>query len=395
MKLLKNVVRIDEALRIMREELPIAPPNHEVVPLAHAVGRRVAATITATFPVPHFRRSTMDGYAVRARATLGASEVLPAILTPGGKGVDACMAVLTGGAIPEGFDAVVMSEYVEDPGDGTILVTRPVAPMENVMDVGEDVPLGATLLNAGEVISPHHVGVLAAEGISQVPVSVFRVGVLATGNEVVPMEAVPLEGQIRDLNSHLLCALLHQYSFEPHYLSIARDDESELRAVLAEGLDNCDALVMSGGSSAGALDFTERVIMGLPGGKVLVHGLAVKPGKPTILGTASNRLIIGLPGHPLSCAVMAQVVALPLLCHCAGFRASSPARVVATLSRALPSSPGRRDYVPVCIEGHMALPLLAKSAAIEVLAKSDGLLVLDEDCEGLNAGATVTVELWR
>ncbi len=367
----------------------------EAVSLVNAVGRLAAEPVVASWPVPHFRRSTMDGFAVVARVTAGANETLPALLGLARQDAQGCLAVLTGAPIPPPYDAVVMLEYAEQLQGDTVMVMRPVAVGENVMDVGEDVEEGMTLVSAGKYLSPSDIAVLATQGVTQVKVKSFKVGVVSTGDEVVSPEQVPQAGQIRDCNSPYLTALFAGRGLTPVYLGVVRDDEAVLAEVLARGLSECDALVLSGGSSAGALDFTTNAILRLSRAEILVHGLAVKPGKPTVLATAGGKLVVGLPGHPLSCAIIAHKVAWPLLCQAAGFSDPEVWESTAVLSRAVPSVPGRRDFIPVKLERGVATPLLAKSAAIQVLSSAHGLLTLPEECEGLNAGAQAAVEMWR
>lgn len=393
-RLLRNIIRLDEALAKVGSVLT-PRCSTELLPLAHAAGRFAGEPVLASWPVPHFRRSTMDGFAVVARVTTGASEALPALLSLARPDAQGCLAVLTGAPISPPYDAVVMQEYAEQVHSDTIMVTRPVAPGENVMDVGEDVEEGTTLVAAGQCLSPSSIAVLATQGITSVRVKSFKVGIIATGDEVVPLERVPQAGQIRDCNSPYLTSLFASRGLTPVYLGIIRDDEAWLAEALARGLAECDALVLSGGSSAGVLDFTTKAILRLPSAEVLVHGLAVKPGKPTVLAIASGKLVVGLPGHPLSCAVIAHKVAWPLLCQAAGFVPPAEWESIALLSRAVSSVPGRRDFIPVSLEHGVAAPLSAKSAAIQVLSLAQGLLTLPEECEGLSAGARIAVEIWR
>jgi len=341
----------------------------------------------------------MDGYAVVASTTHGASDSLPAMLYLGDPKIGdlklpLCARVHTGDIVAADFDAVMMLEYAEELPDGTVLLSRSIAAGENIMAVGEDIAEGSLVLPAGQQATPHDVGVLAALGLATIKTRDFRVGILSTGNEIVPHDCVPQVGQMRDLNSPLLTSLFRAAGFAVHHCGIFRDDESALTQALELAVAQFDAVVLSGGSSAGAVDYTERAVnnLGLPG--VLVHGLAVKPGKPTILGVISGKLVVGLPGHPLSCAVMAEMVALPLLRYAAGAMVTLPVCQNVVLARPVASVPGRRDFVPCRLVGQEAIPQQAKSAAIQVLAASQGLLVITEECEGYSAGSMVSVELW-
>lgn len=394
MRLLQDIWRLDDALRAVSSVLTHRSGCKEV-PLLDSVGLVAAEDILAGEPVPHFVRSTMDGYAVRARATFGASESMPAMLTLGGDDDYTCVPVLTGGAISTGFDAVVMLEYAELLNDGMLLVSRPVAVGENMMSVGEDVSVNRTLVSRGQKLSLRDIALLSALGHAQVKVCGFRVAVISSGDEIVPITAIPSIGQVRDINSSLVVGLVRSMGFEARFLGIIADDADILAANLAAAMEQYDAVIMSGGSSAGSYDYTARAMqkVGSPG--VIAHGLSIKPGKPTVLGVAAGKLMIGLPGHPLSCALTAHIVAAPLLA------AAAEAKVVKRTSLQLPllqpvaSVPGRRDIVPVKVTSDGVYPLFAKSAAIRVLAESDGFIEISENCEGLHVGESVGVEVWR
>lgn len=391
--ILKKIWRIEDAMDLVKKHITISDKS-VLTPLTELVGSIIGEDVYAPCPVPHFRRSTMDGYAVVAADTHGASESLPAMLHLSDSKLPMCERVYTGDLVREAFDAVMMLEYAEELLDGTVLLSRPIAAGDNIMGVGEDIAANSLALGQGRQATSHDVGVLAALGKTGVKTRDFRVGIISTGNEIVPYECLPQVGQMRDINSPLLMSLFQTAGFRVQYYGIFRDDEVSLTKALAMALEQTDAVVLSGGSSAGALDFTERAVnnLGLPG--VLVHGLAVKPGKPTILGAVRGRLVVGLPGHPLSCAVMAHMVALPLLRFAAGAKASMPMYASVVLARPLASLPGRRDFIPCRLSGQEAWPQQSKSAAIQVLAASQGLLVVPEECEGYSAGTTVNVRLW-
>jgi len=391
--ILKKIWRIEDAKDLVKKHISISQ-NCLMTPLAEIVGSIMAENVSAPCNVPHFRRSTMDGYAVVASATHGASDSLPAMLHLEDPKLPLCARVHTGDIVAADFDAVMMLEYAEELPDGTVLLSRAIAQGENIMAVGEDIAENSLILPAGQQVTPHDVGVLAALGFASIKTRDFRIGILSTGNELVPHACVPQVGQMRDINSPLLTSLFRAAGFAVHHCGIFRDDEAALTQALALALEQYDAVVLSGGSSAGAVDFTERAVnnLGLPG--VLVHGLAVKPGKPTILGVIRGKLVVGLPGHPLSCAVMAEMVALPLLRYAAGALATVPVCQNVVLARPVASVPGRRDFVPCRVLGQEAIPQQSKSAAIQVLAASQGLLVITEECEGYSAGTMVSVELW-
>ena len=394
MRLLQNIWRLEDALLAVSSAITHRS-SHKEVPLLESVGRVSAEDIVATEPVPHFVRSTMDGYAVRAWTTFGASEAMPAMLTLGGDAVYASAPILTGGALPDGFDAVVMLEYAELLEDGLLLVSRPVAVGENIMSVGEDVAVNHALVRRGQKLSIRDIAVLSALGHAQVKVRDFRVAVISSGDEIVPITSIPAIGQVRDINSNLVLGLVRDMGFEADFLGILADDEGLLESNLVTALEKYDAVIMSGGSSAGSYDYTARVMqkVGSPG--VISHGLSIKPGKPTVLGVAAGKLMIGLPGHPLSCALTAHVVAAPLLTAAADALVVKRSRLHLPLLQPIASVPGRRDIVPVRVTADGVSPLFAKSAAIRVLAESDGFIQISEQCEGLHVGERVEVEVWR
>ncbi|KAF0198034.1 MAG: molybdopterin molybdotransferase [Bacillota bacterium] len=394
MRLLQEIWCLEDALREVSRAI-IHRSSYKEVPLLESVGRVVAEDILASEPVPHFVRSTMDGYAVRARTTFGASEAMPAMLTLGGAGVYASAPVLTGGAVSDEFDAVVMLEYAELLEDGLLLVSRPVAVGENIMSVGEDVPVNQALVRRGQKLSIRDIAVLSALGHAQVRVRDFKVAVMSSGDEIVPITVVPAIGQVRDINSSLVMGLIRDMGFHADFLGIITDDADLLVSKLVIALATYDAVIISGGSSAGSYDYTARAMqrVGSPG--VITHGLSIKPGKPTVLGVAGGKLMIGLPGHPLSCALTAHVVAAPLLATAAEALIVKRAHFELPLLLPIASVPGRRDIVPVKITQGGICPLFAKSAAIRVLADADGFIEINEQCEGLHAGERVKVEVWR
>jgi molybdopterin molybdotransferase len=309
------------------------------------------------------------------------------------KGQD-CWPILTGGSLPDNTDAVVMLEYAEELEDGTVLAYRPVAPAENVIAVGEDIPLGDCVVPAGVIITPRHIAMLAALGNIRVNVFSLRVALFSTGHEILNLESTLEAGKVRDINSYYLHALLREEGFEPEQLGILPDDEDILFSALSKAVREYDAVVLSGGSSAGALDYSRRVLdrLGSPG--VLTHGLAIKPGKPTLIAVTQGKPVLALPGHPLSCALTARFVALPLLHAALGSQGRKRHTVTLPMARPLSSVPGRRDFIPVRIVDGEVVPLMSKSAAISALGYSDGVLTLPENCEGLARGAEVEIELW-
>jgi len=383
----------------------------ERVSLADATGRVVAATVRSDIDLPGFRRSTMDGFAVDAASTFGASESSPALLDVRGTiemGAQAeiqiergqAARILTGGMLPPGADSVVMIEHTEALDDSTIEVTRSVAPGQHVIEADEDLARGDALIVRGSRLRPQDIGLLAALGREQV--EVFRrpiVAILSTGDEIVPVGARPARGQVRDVNSHTLSAMVAEAGGEPRQLGIVSDDLDQLTRVSRDALADADTVIISGGSSVGSRDLTLDLIAGLPDSELLFHGVAIKPGKPTILARVGAAAFWGLPGHVASAMVVFRVLVRPFLEHVGGAHGSrSDLPVPALLSRNVSSPHGRRDYIRVQLEERdgelLAVPVLGKSGLIRTMVAADGVVEIDVNTEGLDAGARVRVLRW-
>ncbi|WP_433275369.1 molybdopterin-binding protein [Pseudonocardia xinjiangensis] len=384
----------------------------EDVPLAEALHRVPAADVAAAAALPGFARSTVDGFAVRAADTYGASEGLPSYLDlvgavrmgmaptvavrPGG-----CVAMPTGGVLPDGADAVVMVEHTAETMPGTIEVTRPVAPLDGIVRADEDVAAGAPLVPGGRPLRSPDLGLLAAAGVTTVRVHARpRVAIISTGDEVVPPSTAQLRpGQVRDATASALAGLVRDAGGEPVLAGIVPDDAGALEATLRDALREADLVVVSAGSSVGARDETAGAVAAL--GDIWCHGLAIKPGKPTLLAECKSECgsgvpLIGLPGNPLSALVVFRLVGVPLVWRLAGCpvpppEPSTPAR----LSRDLPSAAGRLDVVQVAVQDGTATPIFGPSALLSVLTRADGCLVVPEAATGLAAGSPVQVTLYR
>jgi molybdopterin molybdotransferase len=362
--------------------------------------------------LPTFRRSTMDGFAVRAADTFGATEGLPAYLELVDEvfmgrapertlGLGECARIATGGMLPEGADAVVMVEQTQEVGANTIEALRPVAPGENVVQIGEDVRTGDPLLPRGHALRPQDLGGLVALGITSVKVArKLRVGIVSGGDELVDPEDSPGPGQIRDINSYTLAALIRRDGHEPNLVGVLPDDYAALNNASRKALTESDVVILSAGSSVSARDMTAQVIdsLGKPG--VLVHGVSLKPGKPTILALCAEKPVFGLPGNPVSCMVTYDLFVAPTLAHLSGAAAPQLRRTVsARLTRNIASATGREDYVQVRLErlpdgGLDAVPVFGKSNLIFTLIRADGMLKVPLDAGGLNAGSQVEVVLF-
>lgn len=375
--------------------------------LEECTGRVLAFDLVAREDVPGFPRSTVDGYAVRAQDTFGASESLPAYLVLAGEcrmgeapprplGEGECVAVATGGALPAGADAVVMVEHTEAPADGTVAVLRPVSPGENVVRPGEDVARGQVVLPAGRVLRPPDVGVAAALGYTRLGVYARpRVAVISTGDELVPPDRQPGPGRVRDVNAYALAAAVSAEGGVPRLLGIVPDERGALEHALREGLRG-DCVIVSGGSSVGARDLVAGALAGLGEPGVLVHGVAVRPGKPVIIAVAEGRPVFGLPGHPVSALVTFYLLVRPVLRYLAGadpFPVEPAVR--ARLGRNLASRAGVEEYVRVALASEggrlVAHPVLGKSGLISTLARSWGLVRIPAGATGLAEGEEVEV----
>lgn len=384
------------------------PVDTETISLTQAGARVLADDLKADQNLPDFLRATMDGYAVRAAATFGASEGSPACLTvkgtvsmgrPAGFSIAPAEAarVSTGGMLPEGADSVVMIEHTEILDDTTIEVYRSVAPGQNVIEIGEDFSAGQTILAAGQVLRPQEIGLLAAFGRRSVTVYKRpRIAIISTGDEVVPLADTPVAGQIRDVNSYSLSAQVLAAGALPLRCGIVGDNFEALNSACRDALASADMVLLSGGSSVGSRDFTVDVLNHLPQSRLLVHGISISPGKPTILAGTQNKAVWGLPGHVVSAMVVFKIVVQPFITQVAGGDRQRPAfRIPARLSRNLGSAQGRTDFIRVRLTpengGYRAEPILGKSGLLNTLVMADGLIEIDVNTEGLEAGTEVAV----
>ncbi|MEG6505494.1 molybdopterin molybdotransferase MoeA [Nitratidesulfovibrio sp. 1201_IL3209] len=418
-----NVLSVEAFTDLLRAFPPLGT---EPVELHHADGRVLAADVIAAEDLPLTDRAGMDGYAVRAADLFGTTETSPAYLECDGR-VDIehpaafavapgrCAAIVTGGVMPEGADAVIMVEHTHELGASTVEMRRAVAPGENVMLRGEDAMAGAPALVTGTRLRPQEVGMLAAVGATGVRVHrAPRVVVISTGDELVPPEATPRPGQVRDVNSHTLAALVRRAGCEARCLGIVPDELDALEAALREGLRDADVVLLSGGSSVGVRDLTVAALSRIEGAELLAHGVAISPGKPTILARVPGedggcRAVWGLPGQVTSAQVVMFVLGVPFLHHLSGRadafdRSLWPARRV-RLARNVASRQGREDWVRVRIEAApcdhegiggdaggdavppLAVPLLGKSGLLRTLTGAHALVRIPARAEGLIAGS--------
>ncbi|HWO41244.1 MAG TPA: gephyrin-like molybdotransferase Glp [Candidatus Eisenbacteria bacterium] len=410
MKPFFKVVTPQEALRAL---LQVSAVSTETVPAKQARGRVLAEDLYSRVDLPHFHRAAMDGYAVRAQDTFGASASLPAYLKLAGvveMGTEVtrvvekgeAMRISTGGMLPPGCDAVVMVEYTEEVGEGMVEVQRGVSPWQNVIQIGDDIKKGEAVFRRGRRFRAHDVGALTGIGISSVPV--YRkpnVALISTGDEIVEPETDPLPGQVRNINQHALAALVEECGAELHDLGLVRDDRAALIATLESALERADLVLLSGGSSVGARDIALDAILSLPDARIDFHGISVSPGKPTIFAHARGKPLLGLPGYPVSALVIFDRFGAPLIRALGGedvtiLRPKNTIR--ARLKTNVASPTGREDYVRVTLEQRdgqwYAAPLPNKSGAIFTLVKADGMVRIDLNQEGIEAGEEVEVFLF-
>jgi molybdopterin molybdotransferase len=407
MELLK-VMSIDEVKILMEKEF--AHKLHsESVSLYSCLDRICAVDVKASCSIPEFRRSTVDGYAVNSRNVFGASESMPSIMElkgeilmgkipPGKISLSGeCFNVPTGGMLPEGADSVVMVEYSDKLDESTVLINSPVAPGDNVIQVGEDIAIGDAAAFRGQKLRPYEIGVLAALGINDV--SVYKkpkVAIISTGDEIVPCSYKPALGEVRDINTHVLWSLVQKDGGEPIGYGIIRDDFDLLKSTVDKAIEECDIVLISGGSSVGKKDQTLKVINSYSEGGVLVHGLSVKPGKPTIVGKVGEKVVFGLPGHPLAASIIYKVLVKDYLNKLMDHEAVEECYgISAVMSINYHKAKGREEYLPVSLERingrTIAKPVFGKSGLITTFSRAYGYIRIEKNVEGIVEGQQVEV----
>jgi molybdopterin molybdotransferase len=402
-----KVVTVDETKEIL-EEVFNQVVSSEIIDLKEALGRVIYKDIISDINVPSFRRSTVDGYAVAYKDVSGASESIPSIMDYKGDVVmgeapedsvsfpGECMYVPTGGMIPEGADSMVMIEYTDKLDEKTILINKPSAYGDHVVQIGEDIKKGEIVIKKGTKLRPYEIGVLSSLGISKVEVyKKPKVAVISTGDEIVGCEDTPAPGQVRDINSYLLYSCVLEDGGDPVDFGVIKDSFQALKEAVEKACNECDIILISGGSSVGKKDQTLKVINSLEDSKLLVHGISIKPGKPTIIAKAGDKAIFGLPGHPLSCALVYKVIVKYYLNSIINF-SQRDFGVQCKFDLNYHKAKGREEYLPVTIEeneyGEMsAKPVFGKSGLITGFSKAWGYIKIDRNEEGIKEGQTVHV----
>lgn len=395
-----KVISLAEAKEIIRNQFGSLRLSAETTELKNASGRFLAADIVSDEFIPAFDRSTVDGYAVISRDLRGCSDSIPSILLKAGESPmgempmhtlkpGECFYIPTGGALPAGADAMVMIEFVEDFGAGEFAFVKPVAPGANMIFKGEDLQPGSQILPSGKRLNPADIGTLASMGLTEI--EVFKqpeVGIISTGDELVPAGVMLMPGKIRDVNTHMLSALLQETGAVAQTHEIVPDQRDMLRKAIQKALSTVDILLVSGGTSVGEHDNLPVLIEEL--GQILVHGIAIKPGKPTIIGKIDSKPIIGLPGNPVAAFFMFHALVKPLLFSLSNSREAQQT-VRANLTRAVPSNHGREEVILVWLEGDQAAPVPSKSGLISTVSKANGYFLIPREKEGLAAGEQVNI----
>lgn len=410
MKLLK-VDTLEEARKKLLQVYADIPVRTEKRGLLEALGYTLSEDIYACESVPGFRRSAVDGYALHFADTGGASEALPVLLRVVGEvymGVETsftlkrgeCAYVPTGGMLPVGADACVMIEYCEELGNAQAAVSYAAFEGENVIHAGEDMCIGDLVLKRGEVLKPGSLGAASAIGVTQVPVfTPWRVAIISTGDELVWSHEQPLPGQVRDINTYGIQMLARQLKFEISSVCVVRDDREMLKKHIDKTMKDSDIVVISGGSSKGKKDVTKEVIEAAASEGVFTEGLALKPGKPTILGydRPAETLLAGLPGHPVAAMLVFELIVKWLWREKTG---GQPDRwIPARLTTNVPGAPGKCTCQLVRLISddtkmeYQAEPVWGKSGLIHTLSEADGYIMIEEDVEGLRKGEPAAVFL--
>lgn len=375
----------------------------ETVTLDKAFGRVLSEDVVATVDVPTFRRSTVDGYALVASDTNGASDTMPMLLESIGEvemghstsrplKEGQLMYVPTGGMVPEGANAMVMIEYTEKFSEDTIAILKQTLPLQHIVKVGDDVKAGSVILKKGMKLSSRHIGVLAATGAFDVKVyKRLKVGIISTGDELITTQQSLNEGEVFDINTHTLKNHSLLFDLEVIETSVLKDDRKLIQSTIEQYSNDADIVLISGGSSVGHKDYTADIIEELSGqGGLLLHGLAIKPGKPTIVGKVNGSLVLGLPGHPVSALIVYDQLIRMYLKPIFHYKAQE---VKGYLTKNVHAAAGKETFVMVSMENDQVVPVLGKSSMITMMSLADGYIKIEANDEGLSSGDLVTVYL--
>ena len=408
-----GLVPLDDAQKLLEERLALCSNRAiEDVSLEKCLGRILGQDICSKEDIPPYPRSVMDGYAVKAGETFGATEGMPAYLRVSGEvkmgefpevgpAVECCFKIATGGLLPPDTDAVVMLEHTVQTGTEMIEIVKPVALGENIIGRGDDVKKGDPLLKSGHCLRPQDIGLLAGLGITTLGVQpLVHVGIFSTGDEIVPFDQTPPPGKVRDMNSVNLAALAQKQGAIPTFYGVIKDDEELFLAAVRKALEENDIVIFSGSSSVGSRDLGESIVCKLA--DLLIHGVAIKPGKPVIVAFSGNKALFGLPGHPVSASVAFDLFVRPVIDSFSGrtFSDLPQSRTVqAICKRNMNSAGGRTDFIRVSLTrnnsgGYEAHPVLGKSGALSTMVAADGFFRIEESSQGVESGEMVVVYLY-
>lgn len=404
---LLQVDLVEEAQSKLKTFIEKLPPKTETISLRDAVYHCLAQDIYAPEDVPLFERSTVDGYAVIASDTYGACDSIPVflkIVEEVGMGKEStvklehgqCAYVPTGGMIPKGANAMVMIEHCENFNKNTIAVYKPTAIGQDVVHIGDDMKSGSLILKAGERLKPQGIAALATLGITKVKVrKPYQVAIISTGDELLPIDCTPKNGQIRESNSYCIAAQAEKLGMQVVSIKCYKDQELELEKGICDELENCDFIFLSGGSSQGKKDMTAHLFNKISDGGVCTHGLALKPGKPTILGwdEKTRTILVGLPGHPAAASIVFELLIARTIRAMRG-QLYNP-YIEAKIKFNIASAPGKETCMPVILnqkETYIeAEPIFGRSGNWSILLKADGYLLMERNQEGLKAGEIIKV----
>lgn len=393
-----SVLNKDDAVRLVIEKTKHLTPATEKVDISVSLGRTLAKDIVSGENIPAFDRTTVDGYALNAADSFGASNSIPAQLEIVGEILmgeksdftlksGQCAIISTGGMLPKGANAAVMVEHTDE-ADGLCLIYKSVAPYENITKTGDDISSGQIALKKGTLITAAQIGVLSALGVKEIEVYIKPViAIISTGDEIVSDKPEP--GQIRDINSFLLAAAVKEKGFDVLSYGAVKDDKNAIKEAIKDCLKKADAVIVSGGSSAGTRDMTVNILDEL--GEVFFHGIAMKPGKPTIFGIAQNKPVFGLPGHPLAAYFVFRLIVSEYISGIMNMPEEKPQRN-GVLAVNIPSNHGREEYI--CIrynDKNEIVPVHTKSGIISVLSEAQGFIKIERNTEGLFKGESVEI----
>jgi molybdopterin molybdotransferase len=398
----QKLTRVNEALQTWLGILKVKACGETTVPLNKALNCVLATDLIATGDLPPFDKSAVDGYALKAEDTVGATQFKPITLQLTEAEVAAKQArqIWTGNPIPKGADAAVMLENTKKT-DGKLEVWTQLARGGNVSKKGEDVKKGETIIKAGTRLKPHHIAMLSAMGNTQTKVTQKpRIAIIATGNELAEAGTTPTANQIYESNGIMLSAMCQELDAEPAYLGIAKDEIAEITQKLKTGLQNCDAVITSGGTSVGGLDLVPDAVnnLGKPG--VIVHGMALRPAMPTALAALNGKPVMILSGNPVAAIIGFEVFARPLISKMLGMKHTEPRPAVnAVMTRKVATALGRKTFVRVKVtqknNEFFAEPVSARgSSAISTMTRGNGFVIVPEDREGITKNEKVTVHLF-